>query len=144
MRHAPLPSNSSPRGSSLQFDYEYLAPLENPLIFVDNQSRRHRQFMRAPESALAGTRLANNGVGLFIAKVSEGDATSMIFDNKRVISIAMATALLGGTVGAFISRSGKSTETASTQAAAPATTAQTTQPATTPAPAATTTTDQLA
>lgn len=67
----------------------------------------------------------------------------MIFDNKRVISIAMATALLGGTVGAFISRSGKSAETASTQAAAPATAAQTTQPATTLAPAATDT-NQLA
>ncbi|HEY0323747.1 MAG TPA: hypothetical protein VGC66_22535 [Pyrinomonadaceae bacterium] len=55
----------------------------------------------------------------------------MIFDNKRVISIAVATALLGGTVGAFISRSGKSADTASTQTAAPATAAQTTQPAAT-------------
>jgi predicted lipid-binding transport protein (Tim44 family) len=61
----------------------------------------------------------------------------MVFDNKRVISIALATALLGGTAGAFISRSGKSAETSAPQtSAAPATTAQTTT-----APAAT---DQLA
>jgi hypothetical protein len=58
----------------------------------------------------------------------------MIFDNKRVISIALATALLGGTVGAFVSRSGKSGETATSQtAAAPAQTL-----------GATATTDQLA
>jgi len=50
----------------------------------------------------------------------------MTFDNKRVISIALATALLGGTVGAFVSRSGKSAETA-----APATAQTTTAPATT-------------
>lgn len=54
----------------------------------------------------------------------------MVFDNKRVISIALATALLGGTVGAFVSRSGKGVETAGTQTAAPATTTQA-QPATT-------------
>lgn len=66
----------------------------------------------------------------------------MVFDNKRVISIAIATALLGGTVGAFISRSGKGVETASTQTAAPSTTAQ---PVTATAPAETTlSTDQLA
>ena len=58
----------------------------------------------------------------------------MTFDNKRVLSIALATALLGGTVGAFVSRSSKSGETAETTATqtAPATTAQmTAQPATT-------------
>ncbi len=68
----------------------------------------------------------------------------MTFDNKRVLSIALATALLGGTVGAFVSRSYKSNDTASNQqAAAPATTAQTTaQPAaTTQQPAVT---DQVA
>ena len=54
----------------------------------------------------------------------------MTFDNKRVISIALATALLGGTVGAFVSRSGKGVETATAQTSAPATTAQTTQPVT--------------
>jgi soluble cytochrome b562 len=64
----------------------------------------------------------------------------MTFDNKRVISIALATALLGGTVGAFVSRSGKGAETASAQTSAPATTTT----AQTAAPAATTTTDQLA
>jgi hypothetical protein len=69
----------------------------------------------------------------------------MVFDNKRVISIAIATALLGGTVGAFISRSGKGVETAApAQTSAPATTAQTTQPVTATAPAAATTTDQIA
>jgi hypothetical protein len=83
-------------------------------------------------------------VGSFIIKVSEGDANEMVLDNKRVISIAMATALLGGTVGAFISRSGKGVETASTQTSAPATTAQTAQPVTATAPAATTTTDEVA
>jgi hypothetical protein len=63
----------------------------------------------------------------------------MVFDNKRVISIAMATALLGGTVGAFVSRSGKGVDTATAQtSAAPATTAQTTAPQTATA------TDQLA
>lgn len=69
----------------------------------------------------------------------------MTFDNKRVLSIALATALLGGTVGAFVSRSYKSGEpSATTTQAAPATTAQTTaQPATTATePAATT--DQVA
>ena len=66
----------------------------------------------------------------------------MTFDNKRVLSIALATALLGGTVGAFVSRSYKSRETpATTTASAPATTDQ---PATTAAPATTTTTDQVA
>ncbi|HKS28312.1 MAG TPA: hypothetical protein VJS44_10850 [Pyrinomonadaceae bacterium] len=57
----------------------------------------------------------------------------MVFDNKRVISIALATALLGGTVGAFVSRSGKTAETAQVQTAgavSPAT-AQTTAPQTT-------------
>jgi hypothetical protein len=70
----------------------------------------------------------------------------MIFDNKRVISIALGTALLGGTVGAFVSRSNKSAEpvAATTQTAAPATTtAQTTQPATDQTNA-TTDADQLA
>lgn len=64
----------------------------------------------------------------------------MVFDNKRVISIALATALLGGTVGAFVSRSGKNTETATagTVATAPAT-AQTAA-----APQTATATDQLA
>ena len=52
----------------------------------------------------------------------------MTFDNKRVISIALATALLGGTVGAFVSRSGKGVETAGTQtSSAPLATAQTGQ-----------------
>ncbi|MBD0373153.1 MAG: hypothetical protein ICV60_20095 [Pyrinomonadaceae bacterium] len=57
----------------------------------------------------------------------------MVFDNKRVISIALATALLGGTVGAFVSRSGKSVETAQTAPTATAQTGQTvgTQAATT-------------
>lgn len=64
----------------------------------------------------------------------------MVFDNKRVISIALATALLGGTVGAFVSRSGKGAETATAQtSAAPATTAQTAV-----APQTTTATDQIA
>lgn len=59
----------------------------------------------------------------------------MTFDNKRVLSIALATALLGGTVGAFVShsyKSGQSTTAATTQTA-PATTAttDTAQPATT-------------
>lgn len=64
----------------------------------------------------------------------------MVFDNKRVISIALATALLGGTVGAFVSRSGKTAETPQVQTAGAVspTTAQTTAPQTA------TTTDQLA
>lgn len=67
----------------------------------------------------------------------------MVFDNKRVISIALATALLGGTVGAFVSRSGKSAETAPVQTAGAVspTTAQTAAPQTA---TTTTTTDQLA
>lgn len=67
----------------------------------------------------------------------------MTFDNKRVLSIAVATALLGGTVGAFVSRSGKSAnETTATQgvaATAPATQAQVGADTTTPAA-----TDQVA
>jgi hypothetical protein len=63
----------------------------------------------------------------------------MTFDNKRVISIALATALLGGTVGAFVSRSGKTSDTPAAQPAAVAGVAQTAQPA-----ATTTTTDQVA
>ena len=51
----------------------------------------------------------------------------MTFDNKRVISIALATALLGGTVGAFVSRSGK-TETAQTAGVVQTAPAQTTTP----------------
>lgn len=66
----------------------------------------------------------------------------MIFDNKRVLSIALATALLGGTVGAFVSRSYKSggdTSAATTQTAPVAETGQRLS-ATTP----TTGTDQVA
>jgi hypothetical protein len=56
----------------------------------------------------------------------------MTFDNKRVLSIALVTALLGGTVGAFVSRSYKGGgEAAATQTAPTTTTAQNTQPATT-------------
>jgi hypothetical protein len=63
----------------------------------------------------------------------------MVFDNKRVISIALATALLGGTVGAFVSRSGKGVETAGAQtSAAPLATAQTGQQTTAPQTSATT------
>jgi predicted lipid-binding transport protein (Tim44 family) len=64
----------------------------------------------------------------------------MVFDNKRVISIALATALAGGTVGAFVSRSGKTAETPQVQTAGAVspTTAQTTAPQTA------TTADQLA
>lgn len=54
----------------------------------------------------------------------------MTFDNKRVISIALATALLGGTVGAFVSRSGK-TETAQTAGVVQTAPAQATTPSTT-------------
>jgi hypothetical protein len=55
----------------------------------------------------------------------------MVFDNKRVAAVALATALLGGTVGAFVSRSGKGVETSNAQSAAPATQAQTVGPAAT-------------
>ena len=61
----------------------------------------------------------------------------MTFDNKRVISIALATALLGGTVGAFVSRSGK-TETAQTAGVVQ------TAPAQATTPTAATTGEQLA
>jgi predicted lipid-binding transport protein (Tim44 family) len=58
----------------------------------------------------------------------------MTFDNKRVLSIALATALLGGTVGAFVSRSGKgATDTNATQGAAAPATAQVGANTTTPA-----------
>ena len=54
----------------------------------------------------------------------------MLFDNKKVISIALGTALLGGTVGAFVSRTTKPGDTAA-NTTAPATTAQTINPAAT-------------